>query len=58
MDFELLLLLVLPSTLRSCWETRIPSVSVNYVANVITREKFKEVLSNLDFSNNEETLAP
>ena len=29
-------------TLPSHWETGNPSVSVNYVANVITRERFKE----------------
>ena len=44
------------TTLRSYWETGNPSVSINYVANVMTREKFKEILSNLNFSNNEEDL--
>ena len=43
-------------TFRSYLETGNPFVSVSYVANVMTRERFKEILSNLHFSNNEETL--
>ena len=43
--------------LRSYWEKGNPSVSVNYVANVMARERFKEILSNLPFSNNEEAFS-
>ena len=43
-------------TFRSYWEKGHPSDSVNYVANVLTRERFKEILCNLYFSNNEEAL--
>ena len=39
--------------LQSYWETGIPSLSLNFVTNVITRERFKEILGNLHFSNNE-----
>ena len=39
--------------LRSYWETGSPHLSINFVANVMTREKFKEILGNLHFSNNE-----
>ena len=35
--------------LRSYWETGSPSFSVNFVANVMARERFKEVLSNFHF---------
>ena len=40
--------------LRSYWETESPSFSVSFDANVMTREKFKEILGNLHFSNNED----
>ena len=43
-------------TLRSYWEIGNPSDSVNYVANVMRRERFIEILCNLHFSNNEEVL--
>ena len=43
-------------TIRSYWETGNSSVSVNDVANVMTRERFKEILSNPYFSINKETL--
>ena len=43
--------------LRSYWEKGNPSVSVNYIANVMARERFKEILSNLPFSNNEEAFS-
>ena len=39
--------------LRTYVETGSPSLSVNFVANVMTRERFKEILGNLHFSNNE-----
>ena len=42
--------------LRSYWETGSPSLSVNFVSNVMTRERFKEILSNLHFSNNEDII--
>ena len=41
----------LPS-LRSYWEIGNPSLTVNFIANVMTRDRFKEILSNLHFSNN------
>ena len=40
------------ATLRSYWETS-SSLSVSFVANVMTRERFKEMLSNLYFSNDD-----
>ena len=43
--------------LRSYWKTGNLSVSINYVANVMTRERLEETLSKLHFSNNEETFA-
>ena len=42
--------------LRSYWETGSPFFSVNFVANVMAREKFKEILGNLHFSNNEDAV--
>ena len=42
--------------LRSYWETGSLSLSVNFVANVMTRERFKEILGNLHFSNNEDVV--
>ena len=42
--------------LRSYWETGSPSFSVNFVANVMTRGRFKEILGNLHFSNNEDVI--
>ena len=39
--------------LRSYWETGSPGLSVNFVANVMTTERFKEIPGNLDFSNSE-----
>ena len=39
--------------LQSYWETGSPSLSVNFVANVMTRERFQEILGSLHFSNNE-----
>ena len=43
-------------TLRSYSKTGHFPVSVNYVVNVIKRKWFKEILSNLQFSNNVEAL--
>ena len=40
--------------LRSYWGTESPSLSVSFVANVMKRERFKEILSNLQFLNNED----
>ena len=40
--------------LRSYWKTGNLSVSINYVANVMTRERLEETLSKLHFSSNEE----
>ena len=45
-----------PPNLRSYWETGSPSFSVNFVANMMTRERFKEILGNLHFSNNEDVV--
>ena len=42
--------------LRSYWETESPSLSVNFIANMMTRERFKEIFGNLHFSNNEDVL--
>ena len=42
-------------TLRSYWETS-ASMTVSFIANVMTRERFKEILSNLHFSNNDDSL--
>ena len=42
--------------LRSYWETGSPSLSVNFVANVMTRESFKKILGYLHFSNNEDVI--
>ena len=42
-------------SLRSFWDSS-PSLSVPFIANVMTRERFKEILSNLHFSNNNEAL--
>ena len=42
--------------MRSYWETGSPFLSVNFVANVMTREKFKEILGNLHFSNNKDVV--
>ena len=42
--------------LRSYWETRSPSLSVNFVMNVMARERFKEILANPHFSNNEDVV--
>ena len=42
--------------LRNYWETGSPSLSVNFVANVRTRKRFKENLGNLHFSNNEDVI--
>ena len=42
--------------LRNYWETRSPSLSMNCVANVMIRERFKEILGNLHFSNNEDVV--
>ena len=36
--------------LRSYLERGSPSLNVNFVANVMTRERFKEILENLHFS--------
>ena len=43
-------------TFRSYWKTGNTSVSVSYVANVMSGERFKEILRNIYFSNNEEVL--
>ena len=43
-------------TLQSYWGKRNLSASANYVADVMTRDKLKEFLSNPHFSNNEEAL--
>ena len=45
----------LPS-LRSYWEIGNPSLAVSFIANVMTRNRFADILSNLHFSNNEESL--
>ena len=42
--------------LRSYWKTGSPSLSVNFVANVMTRERFNEILGNLHFSNKEDVV--
>ena len=42
--------------LGSYWETGSPSLSVNFIANVMARERFKEVLGNLHFSNNKDAI--
>ena len=42
--------------LRSFCKTGSPSLSVNFVANVIARERFQEILGNLYFSNNEDVV--
>ena len=42
--------------LRSYWETGSPSLSVNFIVNVMTRERFKEILGNPYFSNNEDVV--
>ena len=42
--------------LRNYLKTGSPSLSVNFVANVMTRERFKEILGNLHFSNNEDVV--
>ena len=42
------------SNLRSYWETGSVSFSVNFIANVMTRERFKKIVGNRHFSNNEE----
>ena len=39
----------------SYWETS-PSLSVSFVANVMTRERFNEILSNLHFWSNDDAL--
>ena len=41
---------------RSYRETGSPSLSVNFDANVMTRERFKKILGNLHFSNNEDVV--
>ena len=43
--------------LRSYWETRSASLSVHFVANVMTRERFKEILGNPHFSNNKDVVS-
>ena len=42
--------------LRSYCETGSPSLSVNFVANVMTKERFKEILGNLYFSSNKDVV--
>ena len=42
--------------LQNYWERGSPSLSVNFVANVMVRERFKEILGNLHFSNNEDVV--
>ena len=42
--------------LRSYCETGSPSLSVNFVANVMTKERFKEILRNLYFSSNKDVV--
>ena len=42
--------------LRSFWETGSSSLSVNFVANVMKRERFKEILGNIHFLNNEDVI--
>lgn len=46
----------LPTLRYYYWETINPSVSVIYSDNVMATERFKEILSNPHFSNNEEAL--
>ena len=43
--------------LRSYWETRSTSLSVHFVANVMTRERFREILGNPHFSNNKDVVS-
>ena len=42
--------------LRSYWETESPSLQVNFIANVMTSERIKEIVSNLHFPNNEDVV--
>ena len=42
--------------LQSYWENRSPSFSVTYAANVMAKERFEGIRSNIHFSNNEEAL--
>ena len=42
--------------LQNYWERGNPSLSVNFVANVMARERFKEILGNLHLSNNEDVV--
>ena len=42
--------------LRSFWETGSSSLSVDFVANVMKRERFKEILGNIHFLNNEDVI--
>ena len=42
--------------LWSYWETGNPSLSVNFVANAMTKEIFKKIWGNLHFSNNEDVI--
>ena len=42
--------------LRSYWETGSSSLSVKFVPNVMTRERFKEILGNPHFSNNDDVI--
>ena len=41
--------------LTNYWKTT-PSMTVSFIANIMTRERFKDILSNLHFSNNNDAL--
>ena len=41
---------------RSYWEIGSPTLRVNFVAIVLTRERFKEILGNFHFLNNEDVV--
>ena len=43
--------------LRYSWERGRPSLSVNFVASVMTKEWLKEILGNLHFLNNEDVVS-
>ena len=45
------------ASLRSYWETGSPSLIVNFIVNVMTKERFKEILGNPHFSNNEDVVS-
>ena len=62
-NFELILVLILSwdithklPNLWFYWETVYVFISASYLANIITKERLREVLSNFHFFNNEEAL--